>query len=208
MLKKLEVFDPPMCCSTGVCGPTVDPALVQFAADFQWLAGQGVQVERYNLAQQPQAFAASDTVKAALANYGNDGLPLLLVDGAIVSHGSYPTRKELARLVGLQDEDVPSLYTAAVAELVAIGAAIASNCEPCFKHHFDKARKLGVSLEDMARAVETARAVKDSPARSVLDLANRFLKGEEVTNGLPVVQSSCCTPGTAQPAGKSEGCCS
>ena len=103
MLKKLEVFDPPMCCSTGVCGPTVDPALVQFAADFHWLAGQGVQVERYNLAQQPQAFAASETVKAALANYGNDGLPLLLVDGAIVSHGSYPTRKELARLAAVAE---------------------------------------------------------------------------------------------------------
>jgi hypothetical protein len=30
---RLDVFDPAMCCSTGVCGPEVDPQLVQFAAD-------------------------------------------------------------------------------------------------------------------------------------------------------------------------------
>ena len=48
-MKKLEVFDPPQCCSTGVCGPSVDPKLVQFAADLHWLANQRLSVERYNL---------------------------------------------------------------------------------------------------------------------------------------------------------------
>lgn len=102
MMKRLEVFDPPMCCSTGVCGPSVDPALVQFASDFHWLAGQGVHVERYNLAQQPQAYAANETVKAALAQYGNGCLPLVLLNDAIVSKGRYPTRQELARLAGVE----------------------------------------------------------------------------------------------------------
>ena len=104
MIKKLEVFDPPMCCSTGVCGPSVDPALVQFGSDFLWVAGQGVHVERYNLAQQPQAFAANATVKASLAIDGNGCLPLILVDGAIVSKGRYPAREELARFVGLEPD--------------------------------------------------------------------------------------------------------
>jgi AhpD family alkylhydroperoxidase len=185
----------------------VDPALVQFAADFHWLAGQGAQVERYNLAQQPQAYAASETVKAALAKYGNDCLPLILVNGAIVSRGSYPTRKELASLADLQDEEAPSLYSAAVAELVAIGASIASNCEPCFKYHFDKARKLGVSVEDMARTVEIGQAVKESSARSVVDLANRLLRHDDAPKDLPVMQSSCCAPGTTEPSGGSGGCC-
>jgi len=207
VIKKLEVFDPPMCCSTGVCGPNPDPVLPRFAADFHWLASQGLVVERYNLARERQAFAANETVKAALVKYGNDCLPLILLNGAIVSRGSYPTRKELARFVGLQDQEAPSLYTAAVAELVAIGASIASNCEPCFKYHFDKARKLGVSVEDMARAVETAQAVKESPARSVLELANRFLKRDEAPEGLPVMQSSCCAPGTTLPSGGKGGCC-
>ena len=206
-MKKLQVFEPPMCCPTGVCGPNPDPVLPRFAADLHWLAGQGVAVERYNLAQEPQAFAANETVKAALAKYGNGCLPLILVNDAIMSRGSYPARKELARFVGLQDEEDPSLYTAAVAELVAIGAAIASNCEPCFKFHYDKARKLGVSVEDMARAVETAQAVKESPARSVLELANRFLKREETPKDLPVMQSGCCAPGASQPSGGNGGCC-
>ncbi len=207
MKNKLEVYDPPMCCSTGVCGPTVDPALVQFAADVHWLTGQGIGVERHNLSQEPQAFAANETVKAALAKYGVECLPLLLVNDAIVSRGRYPARKELARLVGLQEEETPSLYTAAVAELVAIGAAIASNCEPCFKFHYDKARKLGVSVEDMARAVETGQAVKESPARSVLALANRILKGDQEPKSLPVVQAGCCGPATTAPSGGNGGCC-
>lgn len=108
-MTKLEVFDPPMCCSTGVCGPNVDPAVVRFSADFHWLAGQGVLVERYNLAQQPQAYAANPTVRAALAQDGNGCLPLILVDGAIVSKGRYPGRAELAGFAGVEYEEPVSL---------------------------------------------------------------------------------------------------
>lgn len=101
-MKRMEVFDPPMCCSTGVCGPTVDPALVQFAADLHWLANQRIAVERYNLAQQPQAFAANAVAKDALRVYGNECLPLILLDGTLVSKGSYPSRDELAKIAGVE----------------------------------------------------------------------------------------------------------
>lgn len=50
---EIRVFDPPMCCSTGVCGPSVDPELVRFSADLDWLKAQGVTVERYNLSSSP-----------------------------------------------------------------------------------------------------------------------------------------------------------
>ncbi len=66
-------------------------------------------------------------------------------------------------------------YTPAVAELVAIGAAIASNCEPCFRYHYGQAQKLGVSEKDMAHAVTMAQKVKEAPAKAVLDVANRYL---------------------------------
>jgi arsenite methyltransferase len=99
-MKRLQVFDPPMCCSTGVCGPSVNPALPQFAADLAWLQGQGVDVERYNLAQQPQAFAANELVRQQLTKYGNDCLPLLVADGQVVSAGVYLNRDQLAGLVG------------------------------------------------------------------------------------------------------------
>ena len=100
-MKRLQVFDPAMCCSTGVCGPSVDPALTQFAADLAWLQGQGVEVERYNLAQQPQAFAVNDLVRKQLTKHGSGCLPLLVVDGQVMSGGVYPTREQLAGLVGL-----------------------------------------------------------------------------------------------------------
>ena len=170
---KIQVFDPPMCCSTGVCGPAVDPKLVQFAADLEWLQGQGVEVERYNLSQQPRAFVDTPVVRAALEQEGNDALPLTLVDGAVVCKGKYPTREMLAGHAKLEMRF--SLVTDAVRELVAIGAAIASNCEPCFKYHYNEARKLGVSKEDIRLAVEMAEAVKASPARSIAELAEKYL---------------------------------
>ncbi|MFO0762943.1 MAG: arsenic metallochaperone ArsD family protein, partial [Byssovorax sp.] len=66
----VRVFDPAMRCSTGICGPSVDPQLVRFAADIDWLEGQGVSVERFNLSQQPAAFADDAAVKAALETKG------------------------------------------------------------------------------------------------------------------------------------------
>ncbi len=66
----VEVFDPPMCCSTGVCGPSVDPALAAFAADLGRLSEQGVVIERHNLSQEPKVFAESDLVRELLASSG------------------------------------------------------------------------------------------------------------------------------------------
>lgn len=94
---RLDVFDPAMCCSTGVCGPEVDPALVRFAADLEWLAAQGVEVRRHNLAQEPAAFAASEAVKRAIEENGVECLPVVLVDGRVVSMGAYPSREQLAK---------------------------------------------------------------------------------------------------------------
>ena len=102
-MKKLEVFDPPMCCSTGVCGTDVDPKLIQFASDLTWLKEQGVSVARYGLAQQPAAFAANAAVTEALKAQGNSCLPLLLVDGVVATHSIYPTREQLAVLAEVQE---------------------------------------------------------------------------------------------------------
>lgn len=104
-MNKVAVFDPPLCCSTGVCGPNVDPVLARFAADLHWLANQRIAVERYNLAHQPQAFAAREVVMTALKQHGNECLPLILLNGAIISKGCYPARDELARLTGVEPEE-------------------------------------------------------------------------------------------------------
>lgn len=96
----IRIFDPAMCCATGVCGPSVEPELARFAADVDWLKKQGVQVERYNLSSEPAAFASTPGVKEALAR-GNEVLPLILVDERIASEGSYPSRETLAALAGV-----------------------------------------------------------------------------------------------------------
>jgi len=100
-MKTIEVYDPPMCCSTGVCGTGVDPKIVQFAGDLSWLKQQGVSVERFNLAQQPAAFAGNAAVREVLVSRGNDALPLVLVDGLIATSSIYPTRDQLAALAGI-----------------------------------------------------------------------------------------------------------
>lgn len=97
----VRVFDPPMCCSTGVCGPSVDPELARFTADLDWLKKQGVPVERFNLSQQPGAFVSHAVVKDALTARGNECLPLVVVDERIAVEGAYPSRETLAALAGI-----------------------------------------------------------------------------------------------------------
>lgn len=100
-MSALQVFDPAMCCSTGVCGPGVDPVLARFASDLAWLEAQGVLVQRFNLGQQPEQFAGHPQVLAELQG-DPEVLPLILVDGEIVSRRDYPTRRQLASWVGLE----------------------------------------------------------------------------------------------------------
>ena len=100
-MTRIDVFDPPMCCSSGVCGPGVDPLLAAFAADVDWLTSQGVSVTRHNLAQEPQAFVTNPLVQEALQRDGDACLPLVLVNGEVAGTGAYPRREELARLAGL-----------------------------------------------------------------------------------------------------------
>jgi arsenite methyltransferase len=99
-MKTIQVYDKPMCCSTGVCGPQVDPVLPRFAADLAWLKSQGRQVERFNLALQPAAFVENSEVQQLLATESTDCLPLILVDGRIVSRSEYPSRETLGIWVG------------------------------------------------------------------------------------------------------------
>lgn len=104
----IRVFDPAMCCSTGVCGPSIDPELARVSADLEWLRGQGVAVERFNLSQQPGAFAEAPSVQQALQARGVECLPLVLVDDRIVAEGTYPARETLAALAGIVVQKQPS----------------------------------------------------------------------------------------------------
>lgn len=107
-MPNIQVFDPALCCSTGVCGTDVDQALVTFSADVAWATGQGAAIERFNLAQQPMAFADSAVVKGFLERSGIEALPLILVDGEVALAGRYPNRGELTRWAGLAAAAAPA----------------------------------------------------------------------------------------------------
>ncbi|MCH9815785.1 MAG: arsenite efflux transporter metallochaperone ArsD [Actinomycetia bacterium] len=100
----VRVFEPALCCNTGVCGEDVDQSLVDFTADLHHLVEQGADISRHNLANDPAAFAADETVRAFLQVAGSAGLPLTSVDGVTVATGRYPNRAELARFCGLDVE--------------------------------------------------------------------------------------------------------
>jgi len=94
---KVDVFEPAMCCSTGICGTEVDEALLRFAADVDWFKAQGGEIERHNLSQQPMEFVDHPVARAFMERSGEQGLPLILLNDEIVLAGRYPTRSELAR---------------------------------------------------------------------------------------------------------------
>ena len=99
-MSKVQIYDKPMCCSTGVCGPQVDPVLPRFAGDLQWLKSQGHQVDRFDLAQQPQEFTTNGQVQQLLESEGVECLPLVIVDDRVVSRSEYPSRENLALWTG------------------------------------------------------------------------------------------------------------
>jgi len=99
-MKLIQVYDPPLCCSTGVCGPDVDPVLPRFAGLLAQLGAAGVTVERYNLAQQPLPFVQNPAVKALLDTEGTAALPAIFIDGTLALKGAYPDSDQRAAWMG------------------------------------------------------------------------------------------------------------
>ena len=115
---EVRVYDPPLCCSSGVCGASVDPALGQAATAFVRLADRGATVARFNLAQEPAAFVADPKVAGLLAAFGDGALPAVLVGDTVLTYGRYPSREELAEAIE------------ATEELVAAPDAATGGCAP------------------------------------------------------------------------------
>jgi hypothetical protein len=101
-MKKLTIFDPAMCCDTGVCGVDADTALIEFSSDIDWLQKNGVEVQRFNLAQEPAAFINDPLIKTEINASGEACLPLLVLEGKIISRGVYPDRKQLQSWMGIE----------------------------------------------------------------------------------------------------------
>jgi len=108
-MKKIEIFDPAMCCSTGLCGPGINPDLMRIAAVVEVLKRKGIEIERHNLRDVPQLYVDNKSVNNALQENGADILPLTLVDGKIEVSKIYPTNKQLSEWTGVNLDFIPLL---------------------------------------------------------------------------------------------------
>jgi hypothetical protein len=94
-VRKLEIYEPPLCCPTGVCGPAPDPALATLQGNILRWKKAGITVERIAINQAPQRFMANRTVVDLLTREGQEVLPIALLDGKIVCKGKYPTDEQV-----------------------------------------------------------------------------------------------------------------
>ena len=104
MASLVEVFDEPTGCSSGACIPEASERLLEFNAAVEWLRRQGVRVERYDSNRQCEALFANPAVANTIHGHGMECLPVILIDGEVVSYGEYPSRDELTAMVGIETE--------------------------------------------------------------------------------------------------------
>ncbi len=100
---RIDVYEPAMCCNTGVCGSDPDATLITFTADCAAITDTGISITRHNLASEPENFVANSQVRNALDSIGSQALPIVQVDGQTVLTGVYPTRAQLLRMAGVAD---------------------------------------------------------------------------------------------------------
>lgn len=93
-MKKMIIFEPAMCCSTGVCGPSVNKELLRVSIVLNNLKNNGILVERYNLSNNPQIFVDNKTINEILNKDGVEVLPVTMVDGIVMKTKAYPTNGE------------------------------------------------------------------------------------------------------------------
>ena len=203
--RTLEVFDPAMCCSTGVCGTDPKPELARFAADLAWLGEQGVRVIRRSLAHEAEAFVANPAVKRLLDEAGSDGLPAIVVAGEVIAWGEYPSRERLAQIAGIAAASSAATSPPSdgalddrTATLIALAAAVVADAESAVQEHHRNALAMGIPREEMIEAINVALHVKGQAAQSTVRVAQSLLVPEAAAGG--------CCGGNAQACKGAGGC--
>ncbi|MCH8568948.1 MAG: arsenite efflux transporter metallochaperone ArsD [Balneolales bacterium] len=189
----IEVYDPAMCCSTGVCGSDVDDALVDFANDVKWLKAQGVEVVRFNLGQEPEAFKKSPQILTRLQTEGSACLPIIMINGEIVAESGYPDRAQISSWIGLATvgQTVTKIGTNGQKTdfLQQLEAAVAEADENKLRAVFLVAEEAGLDKQAIATAMQKGLNKRIAETNTIVKAANEVL-------GIP---QSACAPGG--------GCC-
>ena len=127
-MKKMKIFEPAMCCPTGLCGVGVDPELLRISTVLDTLKKHGVIVDRFNLNSAPAEFIKDKTINAHINEKGREGLPAVMVDGEIVITGRYPTNEEFTKLLDLP-EDVLGIKRKPITVEVSKKKSSGCNCK-------------------------------------------------------------------------------
>ncbi|MTH51887.1 arsenite efflux transporter metallochaperone ArsD [Bacillus mangrovi] len=104
-MNSIQLYDPAMCCPTGVCGPSTDPELTRVASAVYKLENKGCLIKRFNLANEPGAFTEQPKVLALLEEKGPDILPVTLLNGEIYKTQTYPSNQEFAEIFGFDERE-------------------------------------------------------------------------------------------------------
>lgn len=105
-MKNIQIFEPAMCCPTGVCGPGIDPELIRITGAVHNLRKKGVAISRFNLTGHPGAFAKNQTIQNLIKSDGMEVLPVTFADGTVVKKGHYPTNRELAEWTHVSEDEI------------------------------------------------------------------------------------------------------
>lgn len=127
-MKKMKIYEPALCCPTGLCGVGVDPELLRISTVLDTLKKHGVSVDRFNLNSAPAEFITDQTINAYINERGTEGLPAVMVDGEIVITGRYPTNEEFTKLLDLA-EDVLGMKSSSVKVKVSKKKSGGCNCK-------------------------------------------------------------------------------
>ncbi len=98
-MKKMKIFEPAMCCSTGLCGVGVDPELLRISTVVNALEKNNVSIQRVNLSDAPQEFITNTILNEYIKDKGVEGLPVTILDNEIVIEKRYPTNEEFVQLL-------------------------------------------------------------------------------------------------------------
>ncbi len=126
---KVQIFDPEMCCASGVCGTAPDPTLIEVIVLIERLKAEGASVARYQLSRQPLAFTAAPAVYQLLLKRGAQALPAVLVDDVLVAAGAYPTYEQIQAREPVTAADPVAVSTSATS--LAAGSDTATGDGGC-----------------------------------------------------------------------------
>lgn len=105
-MKTIKIYDPALCCPTGLCGPNINPELMRLTVVVEILKRKGIIVERFNLRDNPQVYVDNKTINEFLMKEGAEQLPVTTVDGEIVVKGAYPANKQIAEWLNISEKEL------------------------------------------------------------------------------------------------------